>query len=183
MTDLITKTRTLIGDTSGTATQHFADVDVQSNLDEYQETVMFEELGVIPSRTGTGYEYKNFFSRRWFEGGTMTGGTVSYLQNNFYGTVTPDSQDLLNGRYNFNASQVLDLYITGKRYDVYAAAADLADLWIASLKDKIDFKAGSSSFTQSQQITNLVNLAIKLRGKSEAGGVNTVTLIRGDMEE
>src|SRR5512146_2987945 len=114
MAGLITKVRSLVGDTSGTATQHYSDDNVQTALDIYQELVMMEALECIPTPTSSGYDYKNFKSRKYYEGGTATGGTVTILQNSTYGTVTPDTSDLINGRYSFTASQATaDLYITG----------------------------------------------------------------------
>ena len=183
MTDLITKTRTLLADTGGTATQHFSDDDIQNNLDVYQEFVMFERLDLKPTLVANNViQYKNYFSRQYFEG--TTGGTVTIIQNQWYGTITPTTIDFINGRYTWSTDQYPYIYyITGKRYDIYAAAADLADLWVASMKNVVDFRAWRSGFTMSQQITNLVNLAIQLRGKSEAGSVNSVHLYRGDMEE
>ena len=183
MSDLITKTRTLIADTGGTATQHFTDDDVLSNLDTYQELVMFERMDVTPTLVANNtLQYKNYFSRKYFEG--TTGGTVTIIQNQWYGTITPTTTDFINGRYTWSTDQYPYVYyITGKRYDIYAAAADLADLWVASMKSVVDFGAGNSNFTMSQQITNLVNLAISLRGKSEQGGVNSIVLDRSDMDD
>lgn len=180
MTTLIALTRSLIGDTGGTAVQHYTDDNIQTALDATREYAVFEKLEAIPTPTAVGYDYLHYRGRKYFD----SGGTIQdYLyQGSMPGTL--GVTDWVNGRYEYTASQypAPERYITGNRYDVYGASADLVDQWLASVKNSIDFQAGTTRFTQSQLVKNLADLAARLRGQSERGGTNTVWMSRGDMD-
>jgi hypothetical protein len=178
LADLITRVRVLIGD-NGT-TKQFTDDEVQTVLDYYQEVVIHETMSYKGTPSSTGTTYLNYFSRTNYE-------EDATLQDPVYATVTAGDDDVfdyINGRYVFAATQTPNLYISGKRFDVNAAAADLAEQWIAYLKtDAIDFKAGSSSFALSQKIKNLTDLVARLRANSEQGGANVIRMVRSDMDD
>lgn len=172
MADLINLVRSLIGDPAG-STQQFTDDSVQAALDARRQLARGEWLRCTPTPTSGGYEYKDFAGEKYFE-------SDARLTDGAYETVTPDAADYLNGRYTFDDSQEQNLYISGSRYDVYGAAADLVDRWLASLKLSYDFSADGASFSRSQMVENLKALLRDLRAHSEGGGVSSLLIERSD---
>jgi len=172
MVRLIGMVRGLIGDAAG-AQAHFGDEDVQAALDARRQLMRFVRLEAAPTPSANGLLYLDFCSQRYYEEGVV-------IQTGQYVAVTPDVVDCLNGFYRFETPQVEDLYVSGVRYDVYGAAAGLAEDWAASLQDLYDFQADGSSFSRSQRVANLERLAQRLRVKSERGAVNVIMIERDD---
>lgn len=172
MTALIAAVRGLIGDPDGAGSQFSGDA-IQTALDAHRQLVRAAALRGIPTPTASGTQWLDFAGEPYFE-------TDAALQGEDYATVTPTTADPLNGRYSFTTPQSPYLYISGNRYDVTGAGADLAEAWAAALKAQIDFSASGSSFKQSQQIQNLLDLAKRLRGKTQTGGVNIIRMKRSD---
>jgi hypothetical protein len=171
MAKLIALARSIIADPTGSSA-HFTDEQVQTALDARRQIVRFRGLETTPTPTSSGLVYLDFQSAKYYEDGAK-------LQNANYATVTPTSADCVNGVYTFESGQLESLYISGTRFDVYGAAADLAEEWAASLKGSIDFSADGGNFSQSQKVTNLERLAAKLRTKSE-GAVRSISIERSD---
>jgi hypothetical protein len=171
MAKLIGLVRSQISDPAGTKS-HYTDDTVQAALDARRQLVRFWGLETTPTPTAAGWLYLDFKSEKYFEDGAQ-------LQNAQYQVVTPTAADFLNGVYTFTTTQLANLYISGSRYDVYAAAADLVDQWVADLKSSIDFSADGASFSGSQRVTNLERLAAKLRAKSSSA-VRSIEIERSD---
>ena len=175
MAELITFTRRLIGDPTGAAA-HFTDDDIQATLDTRRQVVKFDALAAIATPAATVLRY-DYISRPFFESGAT-------FQDRAYAAVTPNVPDYMNGLYSFTTGRTDDLYISGKRYDPYGAAGDLADEWMGALKDQFDYSAGASSFKLSQQIDNLSKLSARLHlraeGLGQAGTTATILVERSD---
>jgi hypothetical protein len=177
MAALIAFVRKQIADPTGD-TAHFTDDDIQAALDARRKLVKFELLEVIPTPTASGYQYLDYQSAPFFENDAV-------LADGNYAAITPTSSSMVYGIYAFSDSQSINLYITGKRYDLYAAAAELCHEWIASLKNTVDFNADGSSFKMSQQLDNLQALAARFEALAEGIGAGTNTssvyMERGDV--
>lgn len=70
------------------------------------------------------------------------------------------------------------VYLVGKTFDVYAAAADLLESWAAKVKTAYDFTADGASFSRSQQVAALLSLAGDYRRRQRS---LTALQVRGDI--
>lgn len=161
MADIITRVRRLIGDTAG-ADQVFTPDEVQETLDRYQHNVRYMELTPVET--------------------ILPGGDVQYLAyecdagywespvalaDSSYAAVTPATSDLINGRWTFTTDRSAPVYITGYRYDVYGAAAEMAEDWAAKLKLEVDYDNAGLSNTWMHKANGLRALADRLRQRAE----------------
>ena len=75
--------------------------------------------------------------------------------------ITPAGSDLIRGRWTFSGHQSDGVLITGDAFNVYAAAADVLDMWAAKVAREFDFTTDNATFRRSQQ-------AAALRAQAEA---------------
>jgi len=171
MAALVTRTRLLIADPAG-ASQLFADQDVQDALDAVREDVYNEPLDLRPTLTTGGIQYNDYYSRRgyWEADEVLRWGDFSVL--------TPATSDEVVGHWTF-ANQFPPVLITGKRYDLYRAAADLLEYKIANLAaTQIDFSMSGASVHLSQHLTFLEKRLADYRRKA---WVRTAQMPRADI--
>ena len=71
--------------------------------------------------------------------------------------------------------------MTGKVYDVYAAAVDLLEAWQAKVALEYNFSAEGQSFQRSQKLAQLAALAETYRKRIRAAGGGLTVLTREDM--
>lgn len=155
MSSLISKVRQLINDPSGTGAQ-FDDGTVQDALDDWRQDVRYEQLTPASTLANTGtqenpgtadYNWTDYYSAfKWWEQGEV-------LTDGHFLTLTPASSDELQGHWTFNLpapGQYPPVFIVGHVYDVYAAAADLLDMWSAMLLSSVDVTSDGQSFHLSQ---------------------------------
>jgi hypothetical protein len=117
-------------------------------------------------------DYYAPFDLQWWEGDVQ-------LYANTFAPITPATSDLSGGHWTFTTSQNPPVYITGKLFDLYAAAADVLELWIAQLKLEYDTRQNRLDLFQRQQrITTMTDLANTYRAKQQ---VQSVTMSRPDM--
>jgi hypothetical protein len=119
MADLINRVRFLVRDPVGLE-QVFEDDEIQDALDRRRTHADEACLYYRPSTSVSGTtEYHDYFAGRgdWEDTVILKGSGGALL--------TPDSEDLLNGRWGFTASQLPPVYISGDFYDVYGTAAAL----------------------------------------------------------
>lgn len=154
----------------------FTDDEVQNALDRHRNEVRYEELDEVYSVLPSGaVEYKVFSSPHnyWEDTVVLTDGSFNVL--------TPNTSDLVNGRWEFTASQTrLPILVTGFYYDVYLAAADLCEVWASRVKLKVDFSADGQSVSLHQQYETLNDMANFFRTKS-AGGFQQARMVRSDL--
>lgn len=141
MGQLIGRARDLIGDPAG-ASQEFTDQRVQDALDCHQTVVRYASLSVgasIGSQT-----YLDYYAGQgdWESDEKLFDGGGALL--------SPSEADRLTGRWSFAASTPPPVYLLGKTYDMYAAAADLLDQWAAKLSRSYDFAQSGRTFSRSQ---------------------------------
>lgn len=70
------------------------------------------------------------------------------------------------------------VYIHGYTYDTNLAASDVLEAWADHLKLEFDFSDGSGSYSRSQKIQNLLEMADRFRRR---GRVQNTELVRRDM--
>lgn len=164
MSSLITKVRQLLNDPSGTSAQ-FDDGTLQDALDDWRQDVRYEQLTPAPTLANTGtpsnpgvaeYNWTDYYSAyKWWEQGEV-------LTDGHFLTLTPASSDELQGHWTFNLpspGQYPPIFCTGRVYDLYAAAADLLDMWSAALITNVDVTSDGQTFRLSQLAAGKQKLA------------------------
>lgn len=168
---LISTLREWVNDPSGTA-QVFSDDALQRHLDANRTDVTFEPLAPIPSYIGGGtsayYEFRSCY--QWFEA-TNAGTAVFLVQDGLgttRGTATWAEVDYQLGRVTFATDQAgTALYLTGRAYDMYGAAADALTDWAQKVSLRFDFSSDQQSFSRSQQQTMLLAAAERYRRQAK----------------
>jgi hypothetical protein len=172
MTALIARIRILINDAAG-ASQIFSDDEIEDVLDESRVDVVNEALTPTITYSTTSMDYLNYYSKRG--GGWETDYTI---KQNLTTTVTPSSDELIAGKFVFSSSTDPALFITGKIYDVYRAAADLLERWSAKYALSYDINVNGQTLHRSQAIKALMELAKRYRAQQRP---STTTLCRSDL--
>lgn len=176
MAELIARVRVLIYDAAG-ASQHYTDDQIEDALDARRIIVKHAPMLTIETPTSTTVQYKDYKSDPYYEGSIT-------IEDAAFTAHTATTYEYLNGYYTFAADTTHPtLYITGSRYDLYNAAADLVDDWAATLRALIDFTAAGSSFKQTQQIENMERLSRRLRSKSNVTVGAAAFVSRGDTDQ
>lgn len=158
MAALIQSVRTLINDPAG-ASQTFDDQTIQDVMDESRVDYKNEVLIPRPTFSGSTLLYLDY----WHDlGGWEDGYTLKqYLTV----TVTPSVLEPIAGHWQFAATTLPPVYISGSLHDRYAAAADLLERWAAKWTLNYDFTSDGQSFHRSQAVTMFLNLAKQYRMK------------------
>lgn len=171
MADLIARARTFIGDTA--TPQTFTDDIVQDALDRYRHTVRYAPL--IPGPTlqpGSLYDYLDYYAS---QGNWENDEILSWVN---WATLTPATSDRITGHWTFSLpapGQYPPVYITGKFYDVFAAAADLLENWAALMAaTAYDFSSDGQSFKRSQLVQGKLMLAKVYRQRAMATSHRTM---------
>lgn len=159
MMDLIGRLRLLISDPADTPS--FTDQALQDALDAQRQRVSLLQLdevasGVFCAPLGD-----------WEDDVALTTSSGTVL--------TPTEESLIVGEWVIAASSA---YLSGKTYDLYAAAADVLEMWAAAVKCKVDIEDGSKVMKLSQQFTALMSLAAEYRSQQR---VRIITMERNDV--
>ena len=182
LASLITTTRELINDAAGTA-QVFSDDTLQRHLDAHRYDVIYETLLSVPRLTAGGttvyYEFRSCYTD--FE--TTDGGTATlFIQDglgNTIGTASWASMDYQSGILTTTTDyKGTALYLTGRSYDLYGAAADALDDWAQKVSLQFDFSSDQQSFSRSQKQKMLKDAAEGYRRKARA---RSSRVTRGDL--
>lgn len=167
MADLITRVRTLIADPAG-ASQVFDDQTIQDYLDRHQTVVRYATLRPEATYVSGTVLYQDYYA------GVGSWEADERLYDGAYNELTPTTVDRLTGHWMFATSQLPLVYIVGKHYDVYAAAADLLEVWAAKEKLSFDFDTDGQSFKRSQKAAALLALAREYRRQQRPASVAMV---------
>lgn len=158
MAELISRVRGLVGDPAG-ADQVFLDDEVQAALDRYQTVVRYAPLRPEPTPLPGGVlEYRDYYAAvgDWE--------ADEQLYDAAWNALTPASADRLTGHWTFaSPGRQPPVYVVGKHYDVFGAAADLLEQWAAKAKLEFDFNADGQSFNRSQKARALLLMAAEYR--------------------
>lgn len=190
MTALIARVSLMIGDSSNTT---FTTQEVQDWLDRTRQLVRYElltpapDIVPVPGQTPQ-FDWATYVSRYtdWEADEVIQAGSNAG-QN--WAILTPLTSDELTGRWTFDVTlpsigtppgQLPPLFITGKVYDPYLAAAYLCEMWAAQLASTTyDFTSDGQTFRRSQVVQAKLTLARTYRMQAKP----TVTaLVRSDMQ-
>lgn len=170
MADLIQRVRSLTY--AGTAeytlgTASFWDDDqIEQVLDRHRMDIFRERLTREPTYIGGGsVEYRIHYSSF----SNLEAGTALFIEDSTgenRGTATY-SVDYARGRVDFTQDQAgTALYLTGRCYDPFGAAAEVLEQWAASEARQFDFSADGQSFQRSQKAESLREQARLLRKRA-----------------
>lgn len=167
MSDILARVRLLVNDTGGTPI--FTDQEIQDTCDTRRTDVRYLELTPAetiagPPTAGTVTWLDYYAPVGWWENDES-------LVSNVFAPLTPATSDRIVGHWTLSVSQIPPVYIVGKTYDLYAAAADTLDQWIAMRKLEYDFDEAKDRFFRSQSVTQMQALAASYRAKSRPRSV------------
>lgn len=171
MTALIARVSALVNDSSNSV---FSTDVVQDALDLQRLDLFQVELQAVPRLTASGAAWLDYFadSDSWEADAVLDDGTWTAISSGLY---TPD---YLTGRWTFAASQTPPVYLTGKTYDVYAAAADLCEQRAGLVAEQFSFSTPHGSVSLGQKFTNWSALAAQYRAQAR---VRQIRLTRDDL--
>ena len=170
MAEVISLVRDLIGD-EASATQLLTDLQIQRALDNYVFDARYQELEALDSVVSGTTQYLIWYAPdKYWEDDAV-------LCNASYTTLTPSVSDPLAGRWTFTTSQT-SVLITGKYYDVYAAAADLLETLAAKYAGEYDVNADGASLMRSQRPQALLRMATQYRRSARS---QKATMVRNDL--
>jgi hypothetical protein len=164
MAALIARVRQLINDPSG-VDQLFSDDDIQNVMDEGRVDVRNQVLKATPTFSGSTIEYLDYFSDlgSWEDGYALK----QYLIT----LVTPAVLEPISGHWQFAASTLPPVYISGSLHDIYRGAADLLERQSSQWMLKYNFASDGQSFQRSQVIDNIQKVIHSYRMKQRAGAI------------
>ncbi len=170
MAELIARVRDLIGDDAG-ANQALSDQQIQGAMDRHRIIVRYAELRGEATRGSGTVTYLDYYS----EYGDWEADEKLY--NAAYDQLAPATADRLTGHWTFATSTPGPVYIVGKSYDVYGAAADLLEQWATRLALKYDVTDQGSSYKRSQMAEGLLRQARAYRSQQR---VQVIQMDRSD---
>ena len=178
MAAVIERVRGLIHDPAG-ASQHFTDDQIEQVCDQVRRDVYRLPLTPAHEVAADG----SVLHREWFADGGWWESDAA-LQDGTHATIdgasTPavSSADYKVGKWVLDATLTTGLYLTGRQHDVYAAAADLLEEWLADAKFEFDFLSAGRTFKRSQKFALAGDLIDRYRRRS---WVRTSEQVRTDM--
>jgi hypothetical protein len=174
----IAKVRQLIADPSS-ASQQFDDQTIQDQLDQNREDIWYDPLKMAPAIVNAASTnnvptmiYADYYSNyTWWEQDIVLQGN-STSTHAAWVVLTPVASDLIVGHWSFEQATLAALFAsgtfpgqyppvwaTGKSFDIYAASADLCEMWGAYLAGAYDIVADGQNLRRSQLMQAKMNLA------------------------
>jgi hypothetical protein len=151
--------------TLGDAT-YFADGHIQEILDRHCMDIWRERLVPEERYDAAGAVSYNIFHSSY---GNIEAGTALIIEDAVgadRGTAT-FSADYQRGVFTFTTDQQgTALYLTGRTFDPFGAAAEVLESWAASEARSFDFSADGQSFNRSQKVQSLRDQARILRKRA-----------------
>src|SRR5258707_12983780 len=156
MASLIARTRLLITDTVPAGSgQVFADQDVQNVLDESRIDLYNQPLVPQWTYSGNTPQVLDYFApSQW---GDWEDDIV--LKQYLTVVVTPASTDDIVGHWTFAQSTLPPVFITGKTFDIYRAAADLLEMRASTWMLRLNATADGQTLHLEGVSMQLLNLA------------------------
>jgi hypothetical protein len=189
LTNLITELRGLCeagtADYSIANASYWTDDHLQDVLDLHRLDVVFQQLQPQPTygTTNGTLIYNTYKSSYGYYEATTGGTAVFYVQDGTgavqsASTYTPDYR---RGVVTFAAdTSGTTYYVTGRSYDLDAAAADVWRRKASHYASSFDFSTDNHSISRSQLYQHAMEMASIFEGKS-GDAVSVVNLFRGDM--
>lgn len=155
---------------------YWSDNQLQTVLDRFREDVFSERLQTIPTeRAGTVYYYDYYCSPGEYEEGTATFQVTDALGN----AVSPNAVNYQMGHVSFGTvdQHGTAYYLTARRFDINAAAADVWRAKAANVSAYYDFSADGHSMSRSQMMKHFQQMAQMYASQAKP---MTAQLVRGD---
>jgi hypothetical protein len=172
MAAIITRVRLKIFDPAG-ASQVFDDQTIQDVLDDNcRQDVYNMMLRPEPTFVTGSIQWLDYFA----ELGDWEDDAV--LKQFLITTVTPSLKEPIAGHWQFASTTLPGVYLTGKTYDIYRAAADLLEMRASTYALRFNATADGQTLHLEGISTNLLNLAAKYRQKQR---VTTFSFQRSDL--
>lgn len=172
MAGLVVRLRRMIADPASDS-QVFSDDELLDALDVYQLVHRYERTQPVATIQPGGVRiYLDYYA---YDGDWEADES---LYDASFNVLTPATADRLVGHWKFPANTGLVVWITGKTYDLHAAAADVLESWAAKVHLDFDFSDLQAQFRRSQQMQMLLQMAAQHRAKSRP---RTATLQRDDI--
>lgn len=158
MADTVLFTATLAKDE---AMERFSADEIQDALNRQAIELRYVELtALVTMSPGPVESYLDFQTprdRKWIDGDFA-------LYDSDYNAITPDSFDLEAGKFTFSAEPSYPIYIVGKSYDPYNAAADLMIEWASANAGNLQsFSTQNGTFTYASIADDYRNQGMQLR--------------------
>lgn len=166
MANLVNTLRTMIGDTIGTVCA-FEDDTLQQYLDKHREQVRTQPLryeSTPQPGTGVAQFFDYYADAPWWEDDWI-------IINQTFTPITPATKDAITGHITFSLSTIPPLYVTGKFYDLNAAAADALIASATLIGSDVDTKEGDAQYAYSQRRSGRLEMAKMYRSLAWAGSV------------
>jgi hypothetical protein len=175
MAQLVTRLRSLIGDTAGAA-EHFTDDRLEELLDGHRIDVRELELAALDSYEGAGGSARVHWRELLAPYKDWEDGVV--VRDYRYELLTPATTDLRNGRWTFEPELYSPaLYVTGQTYDLAGAGADALEEWASHEARSFDVQTQGAQLARSQKSEALRAQALELRRRQR---ISVGRLVRTD---
>jgi len=165
MAALITRVRVLINDPSG-ASQIFDDQTIQDVLDARRVDLVNVPLTPKPTFTSSQLQYVDYFSEGWADWEDSP-----TLKQFLTIAVTPSVSENIVGHWQFAANTYPPVFVTGRSYCIYGAAADLLQRWAAKWVLLYSVSVDGQSLQRAQAHKALTDLAKFYRLQQRAGSI------------
>jgi len=190
MASLITELRSMTeagaSDYTINNTAYWSDNHLQDVLDIHREDVIFERLDMFPVViAGGSSSYQDYRSNYGFLEATTGGTAVLYLQDStgsVIGTANYTT-DARRGQFQFTSDQAGSVYyMTGRSYDLQAAAADVWRRKAAHYAPtSFNFSTDNHSISRSQVYDHCKEMAEFFENQG-GDSIVSVQMFRSDME-
>jgi hypothetical protein len=183
----------MIGDPES-PTQQFLGSDIQDTLDETRQDIRYLDLEIAPSIVNTASTlnqpsviFADYYARfQWWESDAVLQG-INVATGAAWVVLTPLASDYITGHWQFELTPFVNgtvpgqyppIFITGKTYDLNYAAAELLEMWAATLTGAYDIAVDGQNLRRSQLMSMKLQAAQIYRRKAKP---RTVKIVRDDI--
>jgi hypothetical protein len=192
--NLVAEVRDLIGDQDN-GSQKFNNLQIQNALDESRSDPRYEMLTAAPTITKTTgntaqFVWIDYYSKfqyweidaavvQWGDYTQRTALASEFIVGHWqFVYLQPPGQMVPDSQY---PGQIPPLYVTGRTYDIYAAAVKLLKMWKADIKTcTYDFSTGGQSFRRGTILQTINEL---IADYSRQMRFRQISLVRCDSAE
>lgn len=167
MATLISRVRLLINDAEGVC-QIFTDQDIQDVLDASRADVKNEPLEPRATFAGATIQWLDYYAQL----GDWEDDVV--LRQYLITVVTPSLSEPIAGHWQFATTTLPPIYLSGKTYDLYRAAADLLERHAAKWTLSYAMSVAGQSLQRNQAHMMLLDMARQYRLKARAHRITTI---------
>lgn len=166
-------------------TPFWTDVQLQNILDQHRDDIIFQQLDIYPVQiAGGSLSYQDYRTPyNWLE--ETTGGTsILYIQDGTGTTIGTANYtaDVRRGQFQFSSDQGgSTYYLTGRTYDINAAAADVWRRKAAHYAPtSFDFSTDNHSIKRSAVYDHCIHMAEYFENQG-GQSIESVMMYRSDM--